>query len=260
MPSEVINEGSIYSECLLRDISEGKFSLHEKFPALCLGISQVAIVAQTQNISVQANKELHLNCSSFLYQRVCVRVCCRKLDYWTRVVCWAVARWHTKLQTGRGFSGLVCPKVPSSVNWNLKTFDRRCGMRCSSLSRGRYFRGKVGGPLLPSVNPACQVPPLITTLAPPLALSILAFPSVLFFPVIHECLACSVHSNQHPNPSGIHYMRTSRAVSNSFFFSFTIFSTLSGERGYPMLLCSVSKWCYTDCHYQSAHESHNAVT
>lgn len=41
----------------------------------------------------------------------------------------------------------------------------------------------VGGPLPPSVNPACQVPPLITTLAPPPALSILAFPSVLFFPL-----------------------------------------------------------------------------
>lgn len=72
-PSEVIKEGSIYSECLLRDTSEGEFSLHEKFPALSLGISQVAIAAQTQNTSVQANKELHLNCSWLLYQRVCVR-------------------------------------------------------------------------------------------------------------------------------------------------------------------------------------------
>lgn len=60
---------------LLRDTSEGKYSLHEKFPALCLGILQVAIAAQTQNMSVQANKELHLNCSSLLYQRVCVHAC-----------------------------------------------------------------------------------------------------------------------------------------------------------------------------------------
>lgn len=95
-------------------------------------------------MSVQANKELHLNCSSLLYQRECVHVCCTKLDYWTRAVCWAVARCHTKVQTRRGFPGLVWPKVPSSVNWNLKTFDRRCRIRCSSLSRGRYFRGGWG--------------------------------------------------------------------------------------------------------------------
>lgn len=69
-PSEVIKEGSIYSECLLRDTSEGEFSLHEKFPASSLGISQVAIAAQTQNTSVRANKELQLNCSWLLYQCV----------------------------------------------------------------------------------------------------------------------------------------------------------------------------------------------
>lgn len=38
---------SVYS-----DTSEGEFSLHEKFPALSQGISQVAIAAQTQNTSV----------------------------------------------------------------------------------------------------------------------------------------------------------------------------------------------------------------
>lgn len=75
-----------------------------------------------------------------------------------------------------------------------------------------------GGPSCPpGVNPACQVPPSNYHPCPPprLPLSILAFPSVLSS-IIHECLACSVHSNQRPNPSGIHYMRTSRAASNSF--------------------------------------------
>lgn len=57
--------------------------------------------------------------------------------------------------------------------------------------------------------------------------SILAFPSVVSS-IIHECLFCSVHTNQSPNPSGIHYMRASSAASNPL----KLLSSVRGDHSY----------------------------
>lgn len=125
-------------------------------------------------------------------------------------------------------------------SWNRKEFDRR-SIRCFSSVFSVSGRYGASCPLdWPSHAMALHTSgtPLITL--PPL-LSILAFPPMVSS-IIHECLFCSAHTNQSPNPSGIHYMGASSAASN-----LQLLSPIRGTT--PTLYKQVM--LYTGCHYES---------
>lgn len=90
--------------------------------------------------------------------------------------------------------------------------------------------------LLPGVSLACHDSPYTSypsnyPLSTPYPQSIHAFPSAVLS-ISHECLVCSVHTKQRPNPSGIHYMGTTSAASSSL----QLLSSIGGVMLYRLSL------------------------